>query len=994
MARRTILTPAQRAALLALPTDRADLARHYTLSEVELAVINRRRRAHNRLGFALQLCALRYPGRLLQPGERIPAPVAAFIAEQIGVQSGTLADYPFRENTRYEHSAALQDALGYRPFAGRPRQEIEAWLDQAAMLASSGSELAVGLRDELRRRRMIVPAVTTIERLCAAALVRAERKVLHDLVHDLDREQITRLEMLLTPRPEGGASWLAWVRQPTEEASAAAFTTTIERLDHVRAIGIEVSRALRVPRHHLLRLSREAERLPASHLRDLSVGRRRGILAAMVLELGPKLTDAALDLHDRLVGRMFRRAERRQLAARGDDRRSINRTIRFFARVGDELAAAKTEGRDAFAAIEGTVGWERFMAAVDEAKGLTGRHGEDPIELLEASYGHLRRYTPLLLDRFAFRGVAAVRPLLEALELLRDTNSTNRRDLADDAPTGFVPRRWRPFVIPGGSVERRFWELCVMAELRNGLRAGDIWVEGSRRYRSLDDDLVPLEQALGSLHPESAVACGPKPFVEARRQRLEDALGEVERLAAAGTLTDAGIKDGRLSIAPLQASTPKEAMALSDLLHDVLPRVRITDLLEEVDRWTGFTNAFTHLKTGLPLGEKRTLLTAILADGVNMGLKRMAEACRTASFWQLARIVDWHVREETYIQATARLVDAQRQLPLASSWGGGRMSSSDGQFFQAGGYGAARSELNARYGSEPGVSFYSHLSDQFGAFYTKVIAATAHEAPHILDGLLLHETSLKIEEHATDTGGFTEIVFGLCSLLGFRFVPRIRDLPETRLYVLGDAASWPTLAPVIGGRLREKLLTDNWSDLQRLVASIRAGVVLPSHLVSKLAARPRQSGLARALHEIGRLERTLFLLDFLRSPTLRHRIQTSLNKGEASNNLRKAMFFNRLGQIRDRAYENQLHRARGLNLLVAAVVLWNTRYLDAAIAALRRQGHEIRDELLAHVWPLHWEHINLTGDYTWTDAGPDEPTRLRKLRLDRIPVPAHLRRAA
>jgi hypothetical protein len=726
MARRTILTPAQRAALLALPTDRADLARHYTLSEAELAVIDRRRRAHNRLGFALQLCALRYPGRLLQPGERIPAPAVAFVAEQIGVQPGTLADYAFRENTRYEHSAALQDTLGYRPFAGRPRQEIEAWLDQAAMLASSGSELAVGLRDELRRRRLIVPAVTTIERLCAAALVRAERKALHDLAHDLDREQIARLERLLIPRPEGGASWLTWVRQPTEEASAAGFIAIIERLDHVRALGLEAARALRVPRHHLLRLSREAERLSASHLRDLSAGRRRGILVAMALELGPKLTDAALDLHDRLVGRMFRRAERRQLAAFGDDRRLINRTIRLFARVGDELVAAKAEDRDAFAAIDGTVGWERFMAAVDEAKGLTGRHGEDPIELLEASYAHLRRYTPLLLDRFTFRGVPAVRPLLEALELLRDTNNANRRDLPDDAPTGFVPRRWRPFVVRGGSIERRFWELCAMAELRNGLRAGDIWVEGSRRYRSLDDDLVPLGQALETLHPESEVALGPKPFIEARRRHLEDALGEVERLAAAGALADAGIKDGRLSVAPLQASTPKEAMALSDLLHDILPRVRITDLLEEVDRWTGFTDAFTHLKTGLPAAEKRTLLTAILADGVNMGLKRMAEACRTASFWQLARVVDWHVREETDIQATARLVDAQRQLPLASSWGGGRMSSSDGQFFQAGGHGAARSELNTRYGNEPGVSFYSHLSDQFGAFYTKVIAATAH----------------------------------------------------------------------------------------------------------------------------------------------------------------------------------------------------------------------------------------------------------------------------
>jgi TnpA family transposase len=123
---------------------------------------------------------------------------------------------------------------------------------------------------------------------------------------------------------------------------------------------------------------------------------------------------------------------------------------------------------------------------------------------------------------------------------------------------------------------------------------------------------------------------------------------------------------------------------------------------------------------------------------------------------------------------------------------------------------------------------------------------------------------------------------------------------------------------VIGGRLREQRIIEGWPDILRLVGSIRAGTVIPSHVITKLAANPRQSSLARALIEIGRLEHTRFLLDLLRSPTLRHEMQASLNKGEASNNLRKAVFFNRLGQIRDRAYESQLHRARGLNLLIAA----------------------------------------------------------------------------
>ncbi len=199
---------------------------------------------------------------------------------------------------------------------------------------------------------------------------------------------------------------------------------------------------------------------------------------------------------------------------------------------------------------------------------------------------------------------------------------------------------------------------------------------------------------------------------------------------------------------------------------------------------------------------------------------------------------------------------------------------------------------------------------------------------------------------------------------------------------------------MIGGRLREHRIVDGWPDILRLVGSIRAGSVVPSPIVKKLAANPRRSSLARALTELGRLERTRFILDLLRSPPLRHAMQASLNKGEAGNNLRKAVFFHRLGQIRDRASENQQHRARGLNLLVAAIVLWNTRYLGEAVDALRRHGHALPDEILAHVWPLAWDHVNLTGDDTWSAGQPPDPDRLRDLRLDRPTPPAPLPRAA
>jgi TnpA family transposase len=268
---------------------------------------------------------------------------------------------------------------------------------------------------------------------------------------------------------------------------------------------------------------------------------------------------------------------------------------------------------------------------------------------------------------------------------------------------------------------------------------------------------------------------------------------------------------------------------------------------------------------------------------------------------------------------------------------------------------------------------HTHLSDHYASFYTDVISTTERQAPYVVDGLLYHETDLDIHEHYTDTHGYTDHVFAICHLLGFRFAPRIRRFSQNRLYTIQTMTAYPSLHPFIGGRIHLNLIEDNWDDILRLAASLRTGTVSASLILRKLGSYARQNRLAKALREVGRMERTLFSVDWIQITALRQRVNAGLLKGERRNSLARAVAVHRHGQFRDRSVDRLRYRASGLNLVTMAIALWNTVYLSHAVEDLRDSGAEITDAHLRHLSPLTWAHIGLTGDYIWS---PDQPTHL------------------
>ncbi len=757
---------------------------------------------------------------------------------------------------------------------------------------------------------IVAPAISAAEALAWEVRRRAREEAARALTADLSEAQLGCLDSLLATAPDATRSELVWLRQPPGAPSPDNFLKVVEKLRFLRSLGLSPEAARSVHHNRLSRLAAEGARMTPQNLSTLEAGRRRATLVAYLLERAASLTDEALEMHDRMVGDAMAGAKRTRdenLKGRG---KQFNEKVGLYAGVGRALIAARESGADPYALLEEFVPWDRFVESVAEAEDLALPEAFDFLGHLKDHHRRLRRYAPLLLKAFDFSAAPPSAPLLGAVEVLKEMNAKRKRKVPDGAPTAFVKPRWEPHVFSeDGSIDRAGFEACVLSELKDGLRSGDVYVGGSNRFRDFEDYLLPRNAWEGMLASgDVPVAVNPNldEYLAERDELLHEELSKVARLLPKGELPGVGLENGELRVSRLKKDEPDGLDGFRRRLYSLLPRIRLTDLLVEVDAMTGFSGHLVDLRTGRPCKDRELVYAAVLADGTNLGLTKMAEATDDpkVTYERLAWAADWHVREETYQRAIAEVVNAHYRLPFSANWGSGASLSSDGQVFFAGGPKDALSQPNAKYGRDRGVIFYTHVSDQYAPFYSRVINTTVRDATYVLDGLLCHESDLEPREHHSDTEGFTDQVFGATHLLGYRFAPRIRNMKKTKIFPMRKPSRYPSLANLIGGTVKVKDIASSWDEVLRLVSSVRTGTVTASLILKKLANYPRQNGLAKALREIGKIERTLFGLAWYQDLDLRRRVNAGFNKGEARNALARAVFFNRLGELRDRSYED------------------------------------------------------------------------------------------
>lgn len=981
---RELLTPEQRQAFMQIPEDEWILGTYFTFSKRDLEIVNKRRREENRLGFAVQLAVLRYPGWPYTHIKSIPDSVIQYISKQIGVSPSSLDHYPQRENTLWDHLKEIRSEYDFVTFTLSEYRMTFKYLHQLALENGDAIHLLHECIDFLRKNKIILPAITTLERMVREARAMAEKKLFNTVSKSLTNEQKEKLEGIITSQhpSESNKTILGWLKEPPGHPSPETFLKIIERLEYIRGMDLETVQISHLHRNRLLQLSRLGSRYEPYAFRDFQENKRYSILTIYLLQLTQELTDKAFEIHDRQILSLLSKGRKAQEEIQKQNGKKLNEKVIHFTNIGQALIKAREEKLDVFKVLESVIEWNTFVSSVEEAQELARPADYDYLDLLQKRFYSLRKYTPTLLRVLEFHSTKANEPLLQAVEIIRGMNESGKRKVPDDSPVDFISKRWKRHLYEddGTTINRHYYEMAVLTELREHVRAGDVSIVGSRQYRDFEEYLFSEDtwnQSKGNTR--LSVSLSFEDYITERTSSFNERL---KWLAAnSNKLDGVSLEKGKLSLARLEKDVPEEAKKFSASLYQMLPRIKLTDLLMDVAHITGFHEQFTHASNNRKPDKEETIIimAALLGMGMNIGLSKMAEATPGLTYKQLANVSQWRMYEDAMNKAQAILVNFHHKLQLPFYWGDGTTSSSDGMRMQLG-VSSLHADANPHYGTGKGATIYRFTSDQFSSYYTKIIHTNSRDAIHVLDGLLHHETDLNIEEHYTDTAGYTDQIFGLTHLLGFKFAPRIRDLSDSKLFTIDKASEYPKLEAILRGQINTKVIKENYEDVLRLAHSIREGTVSASLIMGKLGSYSRQNSLATALREMGRIEKTIFILNYISDESLRRKIQRGLNKGEAMNGLARAIFFGKQGELRERTIQHQLQRASALNIIINAISIWNTLHLTTAVEYKKRTG-SFNEDLLHHMSPLGWEHINLLGEYHFNSEKVVSLNSLRPLKL-------------
>jgi len=973
------LTPEQKASYIQFSgeLDEVQLARYFHLDEADLSFVFQRRRDQNRLGIALQLGCVRFLGGFLTNLLQVPINAQWFVAHQLNISDiSILSNYAKRDVTRREHAAQIRTQYHYFEFTWPRSFRLSRLLYTRSWISNERPSLLFDLSTAwLIQHKILLPGVTTLTRLISEVRKRSTNRLWQRLSVLPTQEQVIKLETLLQVQDGSRISHFDWYRKGPVTISAPAFNEAIDRYQKLKAFGIAELDFTGIPPVRFKTIARHSGTISMHKIARMPESKRTAILVAFVKAYETIAIDEALDVLDLLITDIAGKAKSLGQKKRLRSLKDLDKSALALAEVGAFILNDSMQDVALRPAIFAQISREKLAESIVTVHELARSYDNNFQDEMVEQYGRVRRFLPKLLRDIEFVAAPEGKATLEAHQYLSSLLES-RKALLDKAPLDIVSNPWKHLVFDkDGNVTKRGYTLCFLDRLQDSLRRRDIYVENSDRWGDPRSKLlqgaewqtnrIQVCRSLG--HPLNS-----KEAIDSLVRQLDVSYRQVAGNFDGNKAVNLDLSGKRptLTITHFdKMEEPPSLALLSQQVEDLLPNVDLTELLLEIHAHTGFADEFTHVSEANARVEDLSIsiCAVLLAEACNIGLEPLIKHQVPAlTRHRLNWVKQNYLRAETLVKANAKLVDYQSTLPLAKKWGGGEVASADGMRFVT-----PNSTINSRpnrkyFGSKRGITWYNFVSNQFSGFHGIVVPGTLRDSIFVLEGLLEQQTGLKPVEIMTDTAGASDMVFGLFWLLGYQFSPRLADAGESVFWRVDKEANYGVLNALARSCVNVKKMEQHWEDMMRIAGSLKLGTVQASELISSLLKSDRPSSLAKAIIEAGRINKTLYLLNYINDEDYRRRILTQLNRGEGRHAVARAICHGQRGEIRKRYREGQEDQLGALGLVLNALVLWNTIYMQASLDYLRQQGKDVKEEDEARLSPLRDKHVNMLGHYSFT----------------------------
>lgn len=952
-----------------------DLIAHFTLDLEEQEIVRRIRRENLRLGFAVLLKTFLFLGYPPRRKSDVPKVVIDRISDQLGLLSDLFKEYPWRDRLWHHHLSIIRGHLGFRYLESKDYSDLSEWLEIHCNLFPSQKELLTAAVKRCRDCRLELPREKELRRLVHSARKKFFQDLYQGVSSRMEPHIRDQIEACFEPS-ETGSTLYDWMKSSPGQLGMKTILEEVKKLKFIRGFNIDVVRCFPATSSKVIQVLRDRARAEdAYQMQRHPLPVRVTLMAALLLARQSEITDHIVRIFLELIRRIEKKADRTlEKEITGNIRKVFGKNEILY-RVA-EIVTNKPDGT-VREVLFSEIGEEVFQRLVEES-----RQGEISYEVVRSQvirrkYRHsYRRMMKPVLDVLKFRSDnPAYQPLLKGLELVQrylDAKHSHYPE-GEDIPEEILTGHWKEIVLgEEPRANKHYYELCVLSKLERALKCKEVWVEGAYRFRNPDEDLPSdWERQRIEFYEKHRLQLNAKEFLEPIRKEMDSALENFHRFLDPRKdvyIHHPGGGERGVFHVPRIPKQP-EPLLLGEIKDRVLDRWGILDLLDilvEADRQVGFSKFFQSSGQRDVLSReevKKRLFLVLFGLGTNLGLTRIHSAAKPeCSYDDLRYFRKRYVTAPALREAVIAVVNRILEARNPQIWGRGTACASDGK--QLGAWDQnLMTEWNPHYRGR-GIMVYWHVETNATCIYSQLKTVSSSEVAAMIEGLVRHDTEMRVESNFVDSHGQSEVAFAFCKFLGFNLLPRLKRIKYERLYLpdKGISSRFPRMSGVLSRPIQWDLIEQQYDQMVKHVVAVLEGTGPIDSILRRFNSYNRSNSTYKAFSELGKAQKTIFLCRYLTSPPLRQETQGALNVSENWNGCNEFIHFGRKTEIQTNDPEIQELGILSLHLLQNALILVNTLMVERVLkedGLLERMGPED----YRAITPLFTSNVNPYGDF-------------------------------